>query len=297
MRRAPPQGRTTAVRLPCRGPIRPGLAGPLRRNELLKGAHRRRERAPGRDPDLLPHRRQGQPDHALPVGGRARFEPHRAERRPPHRWTPGDGEDDVLGRPWSGARQRRKAEYPGPVTVSGFLGELPPGEVRCYLGHCGLGAAPGMRRMSSSAFRERSFATWLSRWRSGKAAAAPPGSKTWRAKPAWIRRRSVAPWRRSRRSPALSCRRAGRHVDEFRAPGSGSDRNGTTLGVDRGSGSDPAAGTRRACAGSGWAAGFPAAVAAATRRMSVQFRSIRSTFTLPPTSGRRSFGTPARSKT
>ena len=35
----------------------------------------------------------------------------------------------------------------------------------------------------------------------------------------------------------------------------------------------------------------------ATRRMSVQFRSIRSTFTLRPTSGGRSFGTPARSKT
>ena len=33
----------------------------------------------------------------------------------------------------------------------------------------------------------------------------------------------------------------------------------------------------------------PAAMVAATRRMSAQFRSIRSTFTLPPTSGRRGF--------
>ena len=41
----------------------------------------------------------------------------------------------------------------------------------------------------------------------------------------------------------------------------------------------------------------PAAMVAATRRMSAQFRSIRSTFTLPPTSGRRCFGTPARSNT
>ena len=41
----------------------------------------------------------------------------------------------------------------------------------------------------------------------------------------------------------------------------------------------------------------PAAMVAATRRMSAQFRSIRSTFTLPPTSGRSSFGTPARSNT
>jgi len=32
----------------------------------------------------------------------------------------------------------------------------------------------------------------------------------------------------------------------------------------------------------------------ATRRMSAQLRSIRSAFTLPPTSGRRRFGTPAR---
>ena len=41
----------------------------------------------------------------------------------------------------------------------------------------------------------------------------------------------------------------------------------------------------------------PAAMVAATRRMSAQFRPIRSTFTLPPTSGRRCFGTPARSNT
>ena len=37
----------------------------------------------------------------------------------------------------------------------------------------------------------------------------------------------------------------------------------------------------------------PAAMVAATRK----FRSIRSTFTLPPTRGRRCFGTPARSNT
>ena len=37
----------------------------------------------------------------------------------------------------------------------------------------------------------------------------------------------------------------------------------------------------------------PAAMVAANRRMSAQLRSIRSTFTLPPTSGRRRFGTPA----
>ena len=41
----------------------------------------------------------------------------------------------------------------------------------------------------------------------------------------------------------------------------------------------------------------PAAMVAATRRMSAQFLSIRSAFTLPPTRGRSCFGTPARSNT
>ena len=41
----------------------------------------------------------------------------------------------------------------------------------------------------------------------------------------------------------------------------------------------------------------PAAMVDATRRMSAQFLSIRSAFTLPPTSGRSCFGTPARSNT
>ena len=54
---------------------------------------------------------------------------------------------------------------------------------------------------------------------------------------------------------------------------------------------------RRACAGSGSAARVPAARVATTRRMSAQLPSLRFTFTLPPTSGRRCFGTPARSNT